>query len=312
MTANPLLSIVLPTYNRAPFLDHCLGIHIPLIKEHNIEIFVSDNGSTDATAEVVEKYRKIYPLIRYHRNETNLGADKNFQIALGYPETAYVWLLGDTYRIPESGIDYLLNLLKSDGKSYDLVAFNVGDRVVDVPRQDYSDQNKLLSDLGWHLTCMSTLVYSSGLLKSAEFKRYENTCLIQTGIIFEYLAGKKFLVHWVGDLSVQGISLDGLAKGGWQDQTLEIWVNNWANMVLSLPPSYSLDAKLKCIKDHGTKARILTFSALRRLRRYNILNYQAYKKYVCLFPLTVVSPRWTVLVLCLLPRFCRFFSKKYR
>ena len=63
MQANPLLSIVIPTYNRADFLDYCLKVHIPLAKAHNIQIIISDNASTDATKKIVQKRMEEYPLI---------------------------------------------------------------------------------------------------------------------------------------------------------------------------------------------------------------------------------------------------------
>ena len=33
---NNLVSILIPTYNRADFLDYSLGIHIPMIEKYNI------------------------------------------------------------------------------------------------------------------------------------------------------------------------------------------------------------------------------------------------------------------------------------
>ena len=39
---NKKLSIVIPTYNRASFLDYSLETHIPLAKEYNISIYIFD------------------------------------------------------------------------------------------------------------------------------------------------------------------------------------------------------------------------------------------------------------------------------
>ena len=85
-------SIVIPTYNRARFLRRSIGS--ALNQTHpDVEIIVSDNASTDDTADVVREYGDR---VRYHRNETNLGLWGNFEIA---PELAtgefFAWLTDD-------------------------------------------------------------------------------------------------------------------------------------------------------------------------------------------------------------------------
>ena len=57
-----LLSICIPTYNRASFLKEALSrvlSQLSQIKDNNkIELLVSDNCSTDNTAEVVSEFNK--------------------------------------------------------------------------------------------------------------------------------------------------------------------------------------------------------------------------------------------------------------
>lgn len=302
MQANHLLSIVIPTFNRADFLDHCLEVHIPLARTHNILIFISDNASTNATSEVVRKRKEEYQLIQFRRNETNFGPDKNFELALKYPQTDYVWLLGDTYQIPPDGIDYLLKLFAANKHSYDATVFNSENRVFDVTQKDYSDQNLLLSELGWHMTCIASVIYSTKLIAKADFRRYRNTFFIQTGVIFEEIANKDFFVHWADNISVKGISIKSLLKKSWQDQTFEIWVLKWSNFIFSLPPSYDLNTKLKCIKDHGIKSDLFVLRNLRDLRISNILNFKVYKHYSHLFPLTICYSKIIISLVMLFPR----------
>jgi len=310
MIANSLLSIVVPTYNRADFLDYSLKVHIPLVKVHNIQIFISDNASTDATKEVVQKWREEYPLISYHCNGMNIGPDKNFGRALKYPKTEYIWLLGDTYQIPKAGFEYVLDLISKSYKKYDAIVVNVANRVSGIPEQDYYDQNQLLSDLGWHMTCLSSLIYSFRLVSSADFKRFYNTNFIQLGIIFEYIAGKDFLIHWIDSVSVQNISIPGVLKKNWINETFEIWTKRWSNIIFSLPPSYLPEVKLKCIKDHGRKSGIFKVKNLLVLRALNILSYKTYKQYSHLFPLTIECPKLIILLITLFPRIIFFLLYK--
>lgn len=305
MIPNPLLSITIPTYNRADFLDFCLEVHIPLARIHNIQIFISDNASTDSTKQVVEKRQQEYPLIQYKRNETNVGPDKNFELALTYPSTNYVWLLGDTYQIPPEGINQLLHFITKKNKIYAAIIIDVMKRASEIPQQEYSDSNKLLSDLGWHMTCLATLVYSSDLISHANFERYQNSYFLQTGIILEYIANEDFLILWNQNISLKMLEHPQfLSKKGWYQQPIvfEIACTRWANFIFSLPASYDLEVKSKCILDHGYKSGVFSFKNLLLLRHSNILNYDIYKKYFHLLPLTMQYSRFTIFLISVFPR----------
>jgi len=55
-TDKPLVSIIIPTYNRANYLEKAIESVLKQTYE-NIEIIVSDNASTDNTMEVMQKYK---------------------------------------------------------------------------------------------------------------------------------------------------------------------------------------------------------------------------------------------------------------
>ena len=73
----PLVSIGLPVYNGERYLRDALP---RLISQDypNFELIVSDNASTDNTAEICKEYSAVESRIRYIRQETNLGAIRNF------------------------------------------------------------------------------------------------------------------------------------------------------------------------------------------------------------------------------------------
>ena len=58
-----LVSICIPTYNRAPYLKKCLDSLVcqPEFQQGLVEIVVSDNASTDDTEKVAEAYSTAYP-----------------------------------------------------------------------------------------------------------------------------------------------------------------------------------------------------------------------------------------------------------
>lgn len=302
MQVNTLLSFVIPTFNRADYLNKCLETNIEFIKKYNIQIFISDNASIDNTQDVVEKWAQVYEYIHYYRNDSNIGMDENIEKGLKYPNTKYIWLLGDAYQLPKGGIEYLLDVITSNEQLYDLFVFNFSNRASDIQGKDYFECNALLNDLGWHMTCLATLVYSRELIANANFNRYKNTIFIQTGIIFEYLAMNFCRVKWVEHLSIQTITLEGRIKNSWQQKTFEIWTDKWSNLIFSLPPLYDLSVKMKCIREHGSKSTLFSFSKLLLLRSSNILNYQVYKKNLNYFQYAIALPKLLIFIVAITPK----------
>lgn len=56
---NPIISIIVPCYNRANLISHCLESLMSQTIINKMEIIVVDGGSTDNIKEVVNKFKKI-------------------------------------------------------------------------------------------------------------------------------------------------------------------------------------------------------------------------------------------------------------
>ncbi|MBD2384408.1 glycosyltransferase family 2 protein [Cylindrospermum sp. FACHB-282] len=117
---NKLLTIAIPTYNRAELLDKQLAWLAQAIKgfESDCEILVSDNCSTDNTQEVIKKWQKNLSYITFKSNKhsENLGVMKNIIHCLSTPTTKYVWTIGDDDPIQERAVAYVINKLKKHDK----------------------------------------------------------------------------------------------------------------------------------------------------------------------------------------------------
>jgi glycosyltransferase involved in cell wall biosynthesis len=90
-----LISICIPTYNRALLLDRSLDSIIKEFLDYDIEIIISDNASSDNTQEVVSGYQEEYSFIKYFRNATNLGLDENAVICIKKAIGKYVFMFSD-------------------------------------------------------------------------------------------------------------------------------------------------------------------------------------------------------------------------
>lgn len=110
----PLLSICIPTYNRAEVLKEVLNAYV--INEgfdDSVELIISDNASTDHTYDVCLEFVEKYHNIHYYRNEKNI-LDKNFPLVLNYGKGHYLKLINDC-AIP---LSHSLNYMKSKIREY--------------------------------------------------------------------------------------------------------------------------------------------------------------------------------------------------
>lgn len=88
------LSLCIPTYNRSEYLTALLD-RILAQNEPDIEVVISDNASTDNTAEVVECYRPKFSSLVYVRQPENIGMDRNFLAIVENATGDYAWMIGD-------------------------------------------------------------------------------------------------------------------------------------------------------------------------------------------------------------------------
>lgn len=81
------LSIIVPVYNVRPFLEDCLASLVnQTVKDY--ELILVDDGSSDGSAEIIERYAKSYPkLIKTLRVENGgQGRARNFGIDMASGE----------------------------------------------------------------------------------------------------------------------------------------------------------------------------------------------------------------------------------
>ena len=73
----PLVSVGVPVFNGEAGLSRCLD---SLLQQDyaNLEIIISDNGSTDETPSICERYVRQDRRVRYTRSEENCGSSWNF------------------------------------------------------------------------------------------------------------------------------------------------------------------------------------------------------------------------------------------
>ena len=112
----PLVSIGLPTYNRADDLKACLA-NLTSLDYKNIEIIISDNHSADTTVEVCKEYIKKDRRIRYYRQKTNSGVYRNSLFVLEKAKGKYFFLASDDDIRDKTYLSKLIPLLEKNPKA---------------------------------------------------------------------------------------------------------------------------------------------------------------------------------------------------
>lgn len=122
----PLVSIAIPTYNRAEtYLRPCLEAALRQTYS-NLEIIVSDNGSSDGTEALVRHFAD--PRIQYYRQSQNIPPNDNFNFCMQQANGAYFCLLLDDELIDS---DFVEVCIRAVGGRTDFGLLRTGLRAID-------------------------------------------------------------------------------------------------------------------------------------------------------------------------------------
>src|ERR1035437_8979238 len=114
------LTIAIPTYNGGSYICGAINSVLDQIKnnpslESKIEIVVSDNASQDNVEDIVKKYIVLYPnIVKYYRNEINVGFDRNVDLAVRKALGEFVWILSDDDFLIDGAILYVQSVIENN------------------------------------------------------------------------------------------------------------------------------------------------------------------------------------------------------
>jgi glycosyltransferase involved in cell wall biosynthesis len=151
----PLVTLAMPVYNGEQWLDQAIGT---LVKQsyENTEIIIADDCSTDNSRKICEQYEKNYSQIKFIKNKTNLGAQRNFRKILELSSGKYITYASQDDYWDKDFIYYLVEKLESNNTA---VLAGSATRLLD--KQDKKYQEIHFSDK-WNPEKSSTyrLIYS--------------------------------------------------------------------------------------------------------------------------------------------------------
>ena len=227
----PLVTIAIPTYNRADyFLKQALKSALDQTYQ-NIEIIVSDNCSTDNTESVVRDFSDSK--IQYFRQTTNIGANNNFNFCVQVAKGEYFLLLQDDDLIDP---DFIEVCLKGASYATNYGIIRTGTRIIDEGgsiNDTFSNNVSGLSTVeffrGWFagktaLYLCSTLFNTKGLKEIGGFKSKHN--------LFQDVVAEVQLAARFGRVDIRDVKASFRKHG--IEMTFSVKVSMWCEDSLEL------------------------------------------------------------------------------
>ena len=189
------ISFCVPMYNSEKYMQH--GIETLLSGGKDVEIILVDDGSTDKTGEIADKYAKYYPdIIRVVHKENGghgSGVNKGLELAKGL----YYKVVDSDDWVSEESLKEVLKTIKKLKKENNLVDMMVVNYVYEkegskkvISYENTLPTNKVFSwdEVGKFrkdaYLLMHSVIYNTEFLKSTNIKLPEHTFYVDN--IFVY------------------------------------------------------------------------------------------------------------------------------
>lgn len=126
-----LLSIIVPAYNAAEYLERCVNSLI--VGGDQLDIILVDDGSTDATSKIIDGYASRFPNLIRSVHEKNAGHGGAINNGLSLAKAPYVKVCDSDDWLDFTGLKELLDFIASledKNKQLDMIITNyIYDRV---------------------------------------------------------------------------------------------------------------------------------------------------------------------------------------
>ncbi len=194
MQTQPLISVIIPVYNVAPYLERCLD-SICGQTYRNLEIICIDDGSTDRSLAILREYEQRDPrmkVIPQPNSGVSVARNSGLKVATGEWITGVDpddYMVRDGYEMVIREADPDVDMISFGGESFaddegDSLQFRVAERqrFIDVDRA-WSGRQKMTPDMGWTMSVYfwnklfrRSLMVEAGLNFDVEMKFDGDSC----------------------------------------------------------------------------------------------------------------------------------------
>lgn len=180
---NYLISTIIPVYNCVDYLENAISSVISQINFNDVQLILVDDGSSDGSSEICDKYAALYDnIIVIHKSNGGVSEARNFGInaADGY----WISFLDSDDSLKEN---FYVEMLKNNNE--DLICCNIdANKCLPFNLTDY------LSDGSYSFSDIVDKVYPLLLLRPVMFqcwnKMYKKEIIVSNNIQFP--VGRKF------------------------------------------------------------------------------------------------------------------------
>ena len=231
----PILTYGIITYNRSKYLRKSLKSVLDQVgSDELVEVLVSDNCSEDDTKEVVQEFQKKYKNLRYHCNETNVGAEGNIHAALRHSKGEYVVVAGDDDYQADGSLYILLTHIYAHR---DCALFYMANKEGEFGTYEGQGYLDVLEKMSFYITWITGVVIKKDVYMSiSNPEKFNDSRIPQVYIQMEMLKrNPKFSIVY-GSLFV--LNQEGHLPRGYN--LAEVFIKNYFNILaatVEIPPA---------------------------------------------------------------------------
>lgn len=194
-----VLSICIPTFNRAPFLEQTLASMVSqaAFRDSNeIEIVISDNCSDDDTHQVAARFVQDFPgKVRYYRQDPAIQADKNFPAVLQQGRGLFLKLHNDNLMVRDGSLAELVKVIKATAAEKPVIFCTNGNMMQGQPIEALQGLNAFISRVSYFATWIGGFgMWREEFQATPDFGRAAPLQLIQTDNLLRMVATGKRVI----------------------------------------------------------------------------------------------------------------------
>ncbi len=232
MAGEILLSLCIPTYNRGTYLEKCLESIVRQVGNNDeVEIVISDNVSDDKTSEIAVSYATEYSNVRYFRNDSNIGGDKNFIKVLKLGNGKYLKLLNDYVEFKEGCVLKMLEIVKNHVENKEILFFANG--ISYLRKKDFyysKDLDEFLRVCSFHSQWIGTIGFWNDDFKTMmSYYQFKTKSFFQTELLFENFNLSKKAVTYTRKIFIS----NQVQKKNSAFNFFDVFINSYFNTIIA-------------------------------------------------------------------------------
>lgn len=172
MKNKPLLSICIPTRNRADVLEKCLNSIVnDQAFNDDVEVVVSDNCSEDNTQDLVKSYTECFENVKYFRNAENIGVCRNIEQVLNVAQGEFLKLNNDYSVFNEGALKFLVDTVKNNIVEKPVLYFHQNQNLKNDIYEVIESFDLFLKKEGWSTSWIGSYGYWEN-----DFQEFDDRC----------------------------------------------------------------------------------------------------------------------------------------